>query len=275
MKNKRTNKILKRMVFVAGFALFAFQAIVNAQEKIIVGATYVCDDNSKLIVKSCNGTNKKSLCRILGLNEYAPNGIGSDTQVDRETVLYSIGYRKCKPTNIPADAEKTEAIVTETKTEVKTQTKTNDNLLNSLRVDENNTVLANRELLDCDNLKQTKAKNGSTPNPKLLEKLIRCIWEKPSIEGMDGAVTMGLTPLQIGSPRKWIPYKDIGSGGTANTIVYPIKTTYTQRTFYRHAVDERIYDGVFNCYVNTFGEWQCGSADSKQKGQTKRINVLP
>lgn len=82
-----------------------------------------------------------------------------------------------------------------------------------------------------------------------------------------------LTPLQIGAPRKWIPRQDIGSGGTPDTLVWAVKTTYTWRTFYRSRIQEGVYVGVFNCYVNTFGEWQCGSADSKQKGETKDIPV--
>lgn len=142
-----------------------------------------------------------------------------------------------------------------------------------LQVDENNTVLADRELLDCDNIEQKPAKNGARPDAKLLEKLIRCLWERPAEKGLDGARTVDLTPLQIGAPRKWVPYKDIGSGGNSNTIVYPVKTTYTWRTFYRSRIEEIVSVGVFNCYVNTFGEWQCGSEESKQKGETKNIPV--
>jgi hypothetical protein len=142
-----------------------------------------------------------------------------------------------------------------------------------LRVDENNTVLADRELLDCDNIEQKPTKNGARPDAKLLEKLIRCLYERPSEKGLDGARTVDLTPLQIGASRKWIPYQDIGSGGTPDTLVWAVKTTFTWRTFYRSRIEEVTSVGVFNCYVNTFGEWQCGSAGSKQKGETKNIPV--
>ena len=142
-----------------------------------------------------------------------------------------------------------------------------------LRVDENNTVLADRELLDCDNIEQKPTKNGARPDAKLLEKLIRCLYERPAEKGLDGARTVDLTPLQIGASRKWIPYRDIGSGGTPDTLVWAVKTTYTWRTFYRSRIQENVYVSVFNCYVNTFGEWQCGSSDSKQKGETKDIPV--
>jgi hypothetical protein len=142
-----------------------------------------------------------------------------------------------------------------------------------LRTDEDGTVLADRELLDCDNLAQPKAQNGARPPAPLMNKLIRCLFEKPARKGMDGAVTMDLTPLQIGAARKWILYQDIGSGATPNTLVYPIRTTYTLRTFFRTRITERVENAVFNCYVTTFGEWSCGLAESKPKGELKEILV--
>jgi hypothetical protein len=142
-----------------------------------------------------------------------------------------------------------------------------------LRVDEDGTVMADRELLDCGNIEQKPTKNGTRPDAKLLEKLIRCLYERPAEKGLDGARTVDLTPLQIGEPRKWIRYRDIGSGGTPDTLVWAVKTTFTWRTFYRSRIEEVVSVGVFNCYVNTFGEWQCGSSESKQKGETKNIPV--
>ena len=147
-----------------------------------------------------------------------------------------------------------------------------DKNVEKLRVDENNTVLADRELLDCDNIKQKPVKNGAPPDPKLLDKLIRCIWEKPAGRGVDGAVTIDLTPLQIGVPRKWNPRRDLGNGNI-NTIVYPVKTTYTQKTFYRGRIVVDEYFAVFNCNVDPFGAWTCGLAENKRKGESKSIPV--
>src|SRR5581483_1334444 len=48
-----------------------------------------------------------------------------------------------------------------------------------LRVDENDTVLADRELLDCKNLKAGPARNGPPPPADLAKKLIRCLFETP------------------------------------------------------------------------------------------------
>jgi len=145
-----------------------------------------------------------------------------------------------------------------------------DKTVEKLRVDAKNTVLADRAILDCP-VEQKPVKNGTRPNALLLGKLIRCLWEKPATTGMDGAVTMDLTPLQIGTPRRWNPRRDLG--GSANTIVYPVKTTYTQKTFYRERIVVDEYTGVFNCSINPFGEWACGMAEHKQKGETKSIPV--
>jgi hypothetical protein len=161
----------------------------------------------------------------------------------------------------------------EKQTQAAQQTQAEANV-GKLRVDENNTVLADRELLPCDNLKQKPVRNGARPDRVLLDKVIRCIWERPAVRrGVDGAVTMDLTPLQISPPRKWRLRSDIGTDGTLDTDVYPVKTTYTLKTFYRErtVVDE--YFGVFNCYVSTFGEWRCGMAESKRKGETRSIPV--
>lgn len=130
-----------------------------------------------------------------------------------------------------------------------------------LRVDENNTVLADRPILNCP-VEQKRVKNGTAPNSKLLTQLIRCIWERPASVGSDGAVTMDLTPLIIGSPRRFNPRTDLG--GNPNTIVYPVKTNYIQKTFYRERIIIDKYEGVFNCSIDSFGEWKCGMAANKR-----------
>jgi hypothetical protein len=157
----------------------------------------------------------------------------------------------------------------EKQTQATKQASADKNVL-KLRVDANNTVLADREILDCP-VEEKPVKNGTRPNTQLLGKLIRCIWEKPAREGMDGAVTMDLTPLQIGTPRRWNPRTDLG--GSAGTIVYPVKTTYTQKTFYRERIVVDEYTGVFNCSIDSFGEWKCGMAENKRKGESKSIPV--
>ncbi|HEY6230811.1 MAG TPA: hypothetical protein VIW64_06090 [Pyrinomonadaceae bacterium] len=142
-----------------------------------------------------------------------------------------------------------------------------------LRVDENNTVLADRELLDCENLKHT-GRNGSPPPVDLAKKLIRCLYEKPSPVGQDGATTMDITEFTIGAPHRWNINEDMGQGN-ASTLVYPVHVKWNMKTFYRTrevAVTDK--EEMFTCFADTTNLWQCGGAAGPHKdGKTQEIMV--
>src|SRR5215831_9236011 len=90
-----------------------------------------------------------------------------------------------------------------------------------LRADENGTVLADREMLDCEHL--THSGRNGTPLPvELAKKLIRCTIERPSQPGMDGAQIMDITEFTPGAARRWKLYEDMGQG-SLNTVVYPVQ----------------------------------------------------
>jgi hypothetical protein len=57
-------------------------------------------------------------------------------------------------------------------------------ITDKLRVDDNNTVMADRELLDCEHLKHD-GRNGSPLPIELAKKLIRCLYEK-TLSGWSG-----------------------------------------------------------------------------------------
>lgn len=142
-----------------------------------------------------------------------------------------------------------------------------------LRVDKNGTVLANRELLDCQNMARG-GRNGGAPPTEVLKKLIRCLYENPSQPGMDGATTMDVTGFSVGSPRRWEIYRDIGQGN-ANTLVYPIRVAWDQKTFYRNNNEQRMgVEGMYSCFVDKLNLWQCGHADGPSKdGKVQQIVV--
>jgi hypothetical protein len=144
-----------------------------------------------------------------------------------------------------------------------------------LRVDDNGTVLADRELLDCENLKHD-GRNGAPPPVELAKKLIRCLYEKPSKPGMDGATTMDISALTIGAPHRWTVYVDMGQG-EPNTLVYPVQVKWTMKTFYRRTnmltTDK---EGPFTCFADATNVWQCGSSTGSRKdGKTQEIVVKP
>ncbi len=145
-----------------------------------------------------------------------------------------------------------------------------DTSVGPVSVDENNTLSADRPILACP-IDQPTVKNGARPNVEMLKKIIRCDkGEKAAGKGLDGAVTIDVTALQLGAMRQWIYSRDIG--GKPGTTIYPVKVTYTERTFYRTrtAVSEN-WVRIINFYVNEFGEWQSGSEEPVKSPQTRDI----
>jgi hypothetical protein len=144
-----------------------------------------------------------------------------------------------------------------------------------LRVDENDTVLANREVLDCGHRDQPPARNGSPLPPEEAKKLIRCaLGEHPSPAGGQGATTVDITQFAIGAPRRWNLRTDTGAGGTADTMVYPVRVKYTTKSFYREqnkVTSDR--EQLFACHVDV-GRWICGPDQVLKEGQQTRIQVI-
>ena len=149
-----------------------------------------------------------------------------------------------------------------------------DNSVGKVTVVENNTVSADRPILACP-VPQPRVKNGARPSAELLKNIIRCDkGEKPADKGMDGAMTIDVTALQIAAPRPWVATRD--SGGKPGTLIFPVRATYTEKTFYRtRTVVNENWIRTINFYVNEFGEWQSGSEEPVKSPQTKDIPRLP
>ncbi len=143
-----------------------------------------------------------------------------------------------------------------------------------LHVDKNNTVLADREPLDCSSFKQPAARNGSALPVDLAKKLVRCaLGENPSPQGGEGASTVDISTFQVGAPRRWNLRIDTGAGGTPETIVYPVRAKYSTKTFHLEqniVVTDR--EQMFACSVQ-IGEWVCGPDQVLKEGQQTRIQV--
>ena len=143
-----------------------------------------------------------------------------------------------------------------------------------LRVDANNTVLADRPLLSASF--DRHGQNGTPPSAAFARQLVRSLWEHPSDPGSDGATTIDVTSLSIGQPRRWVLYEDMGQG-SFGTLVYPMAVRWNQKTFYRTAnVQKMGEESTFTCFVDKNGLWNCGtSAGPKRAGVTQEIRVVP
>ena len=145
-----------------------------------------------------------------------------------------------------------------------------DKTVVKLRLDANNNILADREVLDCNKLGINPVKNGARPTLQTTGKKIRCPRERI---GSAETATIDITSFQIGAPGKWRSYRDVGADATLDTLVYPIKVTFTDKTFTRVVNYTQEFETIYNCYVNTFGDWRCFHSGFKQKGETIRTPV--
>lgn len=142
----------------------------------------------------------------------------------------------------------------------------------ALHLDANGSVLADRALLDCTR-SGPAARNGSSPPVAHIRELIRCLYEHPSMAGADGATTMDIQEFAPGSPHRWNKKVDSGAGGTPETMVYPFRVRWNQKTFYRsYSQVQTGSERVFNCYVNV-DRWLCGSAQFVKDGVKTQVPV--
>ncbi len=144
-------------------------------------------------------------------------------------------------------------------------------------VDRNNTVLADRDILDCEDLYHQPPAHGGPPPVDLVKKLIRCSagYEQPSAKGADGARTMDITGFTPTGSHKWDRRVDSAFGGTANSIVYTYRVKFDLKTYYRnHNVLESGVEKIFSCYIEQPGkQWYCGQYQSLKDGTRTMILV--
>src|SRR5580765_2273716 len=127
------------------------------------------------------------------------------------------------------------------------------------------------EFVECP-VKQKQVRNGSRPDAELFKKIIRCAKGEKAVEKNDeGAVKVEISDIRIGASRPWSYSQDLGNA-KPGTIVYPVKATYTVKTFYRTATEvEEGWIRILNFYVNAFGEWQIGSQENVKSPKVRRI----
>lgn len=262
MKNTNTN--WQNTAFVATFLLlylFGASSSMSAQEnvnsKYKVGERVECDFTFK-------GEYKQGTVAEVFVNPVAGVDSRYRVKIDNDDPLWKDG-RNCWDRNMRAIGGAPNK--NQTGTEPTKNTPPKNNKPNADEP-EDFTRLADREIMDCP-VEQTAVKNGAKPNAELLKKVIRCLFERRAPAGITGAKTVDITAFQIGAARKWRPLDDIGSGNL-KTIVYPIKVSWTEKTFYESFTQQIDSISIFNCYVNAVGEWECGLGQRIKESDIKR-----
>ena len=119
--------------------------------------------------------------------------------------------------------------------------------------------------------KKPAAKNSAAPTVQIISQKLRETWEKKADPGSDGAQTVIIHSIQIGSPRPWTILD--GNGGKPGRKVWPAKVHWTLRTHYRTRTVVLDRHWIVSCFKNGFNEWVV--QDSGESGQTETRSEEP
>ena len=84
---------------------------------------------------------------------------------------------------------------------------------------------------------------------------------------------MDISEFAMVAPRRWNPSEDTAFAGTPNSLVYPVRVKWTQKSFYRtytEAIENK--EQIFTCYVEVDKRY-CGQSILLKQGDKKRIQV--
>jgi hypothetical protein len=255
MKNQNSRRQIQLVIAaIATFVfMFAGQSTVVAQDKYKTGDRVECE-----VTGNPNGKYwEKGTVLDFRANDQ-PDGSWYRVKADSNKVEYYCRVEHIRPI----------AGGTQTKTENRVE---RTGATEEKPIAEVNDIPAGGDFVECP-AKQKQVRNGSRPDAELLKKIIRCAkGEKAVEEGDEGAVKVEVSDIQIGTSRPWSYSQDLGNA-KPGTVVYPVKATYTVKTFYRTATEvEEGWIRILNFYVNAFGEWQIGSEENVRSPKVKRI----
>lgn len=113
---------------------------------------------------------------------------------------------------------------------------------------------------------QPKVAQGSRPDPQLLAKVIRCLFEVQGQSAAERSVKIDIHSLEIGTSRDCIPREDFGCGLSGHKI-FPALVRWTKTDYYTYSIQWSDNESVFNCFVNAFGKWECGLGQRIRDGR--------
>lgn len=106
----------------------------------------------------------------------------------------------------------------------------------------------------------------STPTEEDIGNALKTFYEKPAQPGLDGAVTVEIKSVKIGTQRKW--HYDDGGDATPDTDLWPARVHLLIRTHYRTRTLVWDWDYPFTVFQNGLREWQVGITSGAKKDKS-------
>lgn len=113
---------------------------------------------------------------------------------------------------------------------------------------------------------QPKVAAGSRPNSQRLAEVIRCLFEVRGQSRAERSIEVDIRSIEIGTSRACVPREDFECGTPRHTI-FPALVRWTKTDYYTNSIQWSDNESVFNCFVNPFGQWQCGLGRRIRDGQ--------
>lgn len=131
------------------------------------------------------------------------------------------------------------------------------------------TVQPDRPLVSCPP-EQRRYPRDARPDQPLIERLIQCLWERPSEPGGEGAITFDVERLDFRRTRLMSP-EEIREGMHPATIAHEFYVTYTRKRHRREAIEVESGEDLYMSFVDRSGRWRVIQRESLGRPRIERI----
>lgn len=213
------------------------------QQTLEYGVTYTCPQNNNYEFKvlSCDD---KDWCQVFIANKFSPGG-GNVTGQGKSSTLSLIKQGSCTVKGRAPQANEPNE---------EKQPENREGTTGPAKAPEQ----AGGECPSDDTL---KARSKSTDPIELKSKrAILAGYQKAVDAKQYWAVGISFDSFQVGSPHaniRGVLYHETAPVGTQ---IYPVKTKFTVCQRYDTEIKRDVMDGRFECFKDSFGDWDCGTA---------------
>lgn len=241
--NPLTFALIVVLGVVLGGVFFGPGVAGQKQPDLEYGVTYTCPQNNNYEFKvlSCDD---KDWCQVFIANKYSPNG-GNVTGQSKDSTLSLIKRWDCSVKGRPPQAN-------EPKEENKPENKEGQPEPKKAQ---------GQPAGECSSDASLKAKSRPTDSIELKSKrAILAGYQKEVDAKQYWAVGITFDSFQVGAPHANIRGVLYHESAPVGSKIYPVKTKFTVCQRYDTEIKRDVMDGRFECFKDSFGEWDCGAA---------------